>query len=781
VDSDTDVCVGARRGPKPGLVVFVAAVLANVWALRLEFAKDDYSVVGSAPFFIGATREAPRPDFERPSALERLTPEAEKEARGALAEENYLCRPLAAAWWAGLGAVGGGRARPIVFHGASVLMHAFVAWMLFRLLRRFTGAEGALIGAAWFAVHPAAHQAFTWIAAAGDLLSAACALGGLLILLEGSERAGAAGWMRDLAGATLLAAAVAAKESAAVLLPIAAVVYLVATRPRLGRVIRIAVFGVLALGLVFTWRYAFLGRFFPTYPTTRPLDERVLALFPALLGQMVAPFNRAAAFVATRPVVVRIAEAWVGSAGPSAVTERARWIAAAAFAPFAVGLVVGGPRLWIRALGVAAAATLALLPAAWMIFTDDGTFTLSRNVYHGAAALAALVALGVVGLRRILPRATIASAIPAALLAVDALVHVARVEVAAAADIRSRLDGVRAVAESQPVDTRLVVMDPDDDVPEAGVAMISNGYPWAFSRTFTDRPIPVERWYRPDAERLAELARDEPRRVVFLRRDASRWTFEGRPLPAVDVDDGVEFAAVPGRPGVYALSRPMATRAIAGLRLRGRQTGGELRITWRTVGASLDTAALDVIRGIYVAGDNGIVGTAPEDEEYWRDRILKEVEVSGVDLFVAPHVMRSIPEIELLGAVPSGLLPAGELPELAFRNPRAVSGYRIAFRFQLTGFEPTITYSIDALRPTRGPDGVLRWKPNSQDHAFADEIFAGSGRFERLAELWASAAKPLGLQRILVRYRIEGVGADAVLCRSPWGLFALTGPEHRGS
>src|SRR4029077_16424774 len=58
---------------------------------------------------------------------------------------------------------------PFSFHLANIILHGIVVWLMFYILRRFSGERVALIAAGLFALHPIHTESVAWIAAVTDL------------------------------------------------------------------------------------------------------------------------------------------------------------------------------------------------------------------------------------------------------------------------------------------------------------------------------------------------------------------------------------------------------------------------------------------------------------------------------------------------------------------------------------------------------------------------------------------------------------------------------------
>jgi Flp pilus assembly protein TadD len=76
---------------------------------------------------------------------------------------------------------------PRCFHAANVALHALVVLLAWRLLRRLE-LPGAWFAAALFAVHPLHVDTVAWVAEQKNLISAALAIGSVLLFLRSDER-----------------------------------------------------------------------------------------------------------------------------------------------------------------------------------------------------------------------------------------------------------------------------------------------------------------------------------------------------------------------------------------------------------------------------------------------------------------------------------------------------------------------------------------------------------------------------------------------------------------
>ena len=188
-------------------VALAAVVVAVFWpALRGELVYDDLQVVARNPCL---------------RSFDRL-PEALTGAYWDFLDEESAARigywrPLTTLALFAAQQLGGGA--PWVFHAVALGLHAAAAAVAFLLLRRLGGGDpAAFAGALLFAVHPLQVEAVSWISAVSEPLQGLLVLLGLWAHLRWRDR-GSVGV--PVATACCLAAGLAAKESAAALVPMA--------------------------------------------------------------------------------------------------------------------------------------------------------------------------------------------------------------------------------------------------------------------------------------------------------------------------------------------------------------------------------------------------------------------------------------------------------------------------------------------------------------------------------------------------------------------------------
>ena len=91
---------------------------------------------------------------------------------------------------------------PFSFHLANIILHGIVVWLMFYVLRRFSGERVALVAAGLFALHPIHTESVAWIAAVTDLELSVFYLATFLLYLrlrrDGSRIQGARSNVRRL-------------------------------------------------------------------------------------------------------------------------------------------------------------------------------------------------------------------------------------------------------------------------------------------------------------------------------------------------------------------------------------------------------------------------------------------------------------------------------------------------------------------------------------------------------------------------------------------------------
>jgi hypothetical protein len=272
-------------------------------------------------------------------------------------------------------------------HVLTVLAHAWAAFALLRLLRAVgLPPAAALLGAAWFAVHPVHVESVAWASGRTDSLPTALGFTAMALALEDGERR-AAPWLCGL----LLGLALLCKEPAVLLVFLLPVLSLAAGR----RPLRALAPSVGALAVVLTLRVTVFGLLPGADPSafTGPEDPGVrwltwLTIVPRLLRLLL----------------------WPGPATPIHLVDEAH-------DPLAVGVLAGVAVLLLLSAAAAVAWRRRTLPgllaaglvggtvlmlAPWVTvptgFPEVAAPLFERYLYAAAAAPAILLAL-VVGER----------------------------------------------------------------------------------------------------------------------------------------------------------------------------------------------------------------------------------------------------------------------------------------------------------------------------------------------------------------------------------------------
>jgi hypothetical protein len=148
-------------------------------------------------------------------------------------------------------------ASPVGYHAASVLMHACVALLLWRVLKALD-VKAAWLGALIFAIHPVAVESVAWISEQKNTVSAIALLGSVLAWLaaERRDRTGPATWNAARTGALLLFAVAVLSKSSVLMAPFVLLGILFTRRgsPRRADILLISPFIAVALAAgVATW------------------------------------------------------------------------------------------------------------------------------------------------------------------------------------------------------------------------------------------------------------------------------------------------------------------------------------------------------------------------------------------------------------------------------------------------------------------------------------------------------------------------------------------------
>ena len=198
----------SRRGWTLGAAVpAMLAAIAVLPTLRAQFIYDDTTVIRDNTLLRGW------------SGVLRVwsTPYWPSEGTAGLG----LYRPLQLSILSIIWNAGSGKA--LWFHAYALLLAAGTAAAVWWLLRRGTSAVAAFAAAAWFATHPLHVEAIASVANTSELLVVCCAIAMTALLMRAAPSDRGSDWMRAAAVGVLAAAALAAKESGLLALPLAAV------------------------------------------------------------------------------------------------------------------------------------------------------------------------------------------------------------------------------------------------------------------------------------------------------------------------------------------------------------------------------------------------------------------------------------------------------------------------------------------------------------------------------------------------------------------------------
>lgn len=171
-----------RRNGWGGVAIMLALVVGVVFgrAVSFEFTNwDDNKLIHSNPLV-------------NPPTFHGMAESWKGSNQGLFIPVTYNVWSILAAVgkWSGIGATeqtGGVPAWP--FHSANLLVHYLNALLVFTLLRRGIGfaVVPAVVGAAFFALHPLQVEAVCWATAMKDLLSTCFALGFIVAYLEAAR------------------------------------------------------------------------------------------------------------------------------------------------------------------------------------------------------------------------------------------------------------------------------------------------------------------------------------------------------------------------------------------------------------------------------------------------------------------------------------------------------------------------------------------------------------------------------------------------------------------
>lgn len=275
------------------MLVLLAAVLPFLTALQNDFVYDDHVLLFDAQTTLGSA----------------LTDDLFGNEADGSAVSGYW-RPLVRTSYWLEGRMFG--VRPAPRHAVNLLIHAGCAVLIYRLLRRLAGCSRiALPAALLFATHPIHSESIAIITGRTDPLALLCGLLAAHALLE----------RRDGRALAWFAAAMGAKESAAVFVPLLAGLVFATSAPgeRRARTTRVVAFGAVVVGAFFAVKVLWLG-IVPPATAWRGEGDAVQRLFtfvavlPRYLGMMVFPVR--SSIVHDTSLVTSAADArlWIGLA-----------------------------------------------------------------------------------------------------------------------------------------------------------------------------------------------------------------------------------------------------------------------------------------------------------------------------------------------------------------------------------------------------------------------------------------------------------------------------------
>lgn len=745
---------GAQQGAlklRDGAAVAAAAILAYSWAAGLAFQIDDYWIIPSSGTQLRTLAEL----VTKPAELFR------GDGMPLPEPEVPLFQPVLWAQFALERRLAGEPVDAALFHLGSVLLHAATAVALLAWLGRRFGRRAALPGALLFAIHPGAAQAVTWVSARGLVL---VLLFGILASLaeERGHRTGRRRW-EWLAGA-LLGLALWSHSSAAAVVVLALVLALLRRRRSGSRTLLLATAALLVPAAVAAVvRRGYLGPAAATYIGGISVGfeavPRMLRALPALARQVLAPWNRDAAVADVSPLLAAAGgpatwavAGWTLAILPALVRDAgARRRLGAAFAAFAL---LGAPALFLGSL-----------------YLGAHDFRSSRALYPALAAVAAALAAAVAADPGAGPwrRIRAAGLVLLALVALDGLVHTARVERRAAGLVRARAEGIAAAAEEVGAGGLVQVLDPH--VTFAGVPLVSPKHVPKTVRPPFRSPALAARTSNDLGALLFEGALTAwPGRLRILAWEETRYVALGGVLPPIpetlpplaasdsDLPDSACFRPafeappraaaairVPLAPGaartVYVLVRNERTQI-----LHEVQAGEGAAEAWAGLDEQQDWLLADRIEAVYVRGAG--MGAGP------------------------PELRRSLPEADArTEPAGDGPMPIGATPE--FLVPGA--GPSDALRILLSARVGDAVFRTVYLAPPEAIDrsaGVARYRPRPEDVVYATHE---SLRFDRIRGYFEEILALYGLRRLTIDWRlsIHHPGRKTERARSPWKTLVL--------
>jgi hypothetical protein len=535
---------GEQQSPYRRRAIIVAlALLAYAWTLGLHFQFDDFWLIPGASAQLEWLSEAFAHDTAPPAPF------------------DHLFQPVLWLWTMLDRWISGEPYQPWVFHLSSMLMHALTALLLLRVLERHYHARAALLATALFAISPIGAQAVSWTAGRGDMLWCTFAL---LALLALPRRA----WLAGL----WLALAFGAKSSGWMALPLVAVyLWKRSNLSWLGRakqlpwlVVPLLLVAGLRAAYVETWSLVYIGQL-RAQPEQLP---SVLAALPKALGYALAPENPPGSTWASL-----LPAYWLALCGWGLVAGS-----------FLLVLLKRPRRQFGRLITALGCLALPLLPASflWHFAAEPLGVTHSRSLYGVGMALALFVAMSldcVQAPQALLRKLTLLGVALLALLQLDAMQHVARLELAAASSVRARIASLQELAGEHEREITFVAEDPE--LLQDGVHMTQTQLPTALRPPFSGSIVPVVHCMSiQDLLRENKLERLTGE-VQLLRLDGERFAPIGPILPPV-LGAVPELEKAPGSGpddvGTWWTPRGLTTRELSRLTVRSSSPSGRVQV-----------------------------------------------------------------------------------------------------------------------------------------------------------------------------------------------------------
>lgn len=265
-------------GKRPYLVLGLLTLLFWARTLSFQFVWDD-------TYFI-ERNEAIRSLKNAPAIFTSL------EAQSSFPRGFVLYRPLRTLHYAALFTLGGGAARPALFHLANILWHAAAALLLFscarNLLQRFAPSEStrpadmiAFLIAFAFAIHPVVTEVVCWAKSLDDIMATVFVLASLRFLLSTLSP-----WKAASAALASFVLALLSKESS---VPFAAasflVIWFIRRQPLKLTILQSALFFA-AAALFMLARHEIIGRTSQAAPISGSYAQTLIDTLPAAVNYL---------------------------------------------------------------------------------------------------------------------------------------------------------------------------------------------------------------------------------------------------------------------------------------------------------------------------------------------------------------------------------------------------------------------------------------------------------------------------------------------------------------